>query len=139
MADSHPPSQSPSSSQQPPEPQPTQPDHPIEPKPDPEAPNPADLDATIDQHIEMNPPDPSTQPQDTAPDTDMLAAGTGNPVQEPGPEPVDALAAASASAPSKKETSLREFLGKMDDYTPIVLPLLFPFPSSLQCPPTDAM
>lgn len=33
---------------------------------------------------------------------------------------VDPIAA--APQPSKKETSLREFLGKMDDYAPIVCP-----------------
>lgn len=42
----------------------------------------------------------------------------GNPVQDAVPTSVDAIAA--AVAPSKKETSLREFLGKMDDYAPIV-------------------
>lgn len=47
-------------------------------------------------------------------DEDMVAPG--NPVQDAS---VDALTAATA-APSKKETSLREFLGKMDDYAPIV-------------------
>lgn len=35
----------------------------------------------------------------------------------PGPE-IDQLAA--AQPPTKKETSLREFLGKMDEYAPIV-------------------
>lgn len=42
----------------------------------------------------------------------------GDPVHEAVPTSVDALAA--AAAPSKKETSLREFLGKMDEYAPIV-------------------
>lgn len=46
------------------------------------------------------------------------AGGFGNPVQEAVPESVDALAA--AAAPSKKETSLREFMGRMDEYAPIV-------------------
>lgn len=36
------------------------------------------------------------------------------------PADVDPLAAAAAAPTSKKETSLREFLGKMDDYAPIV-------------------
>lgn len=40
----------------------------------------------------------------------------GNPVQAA--DSVDATLA--ATAPSKKETSLREFLGKMDEYAPIV-------------------
>jgi transcription initiation factor TFIID subunit 10 len=36
---------------------------------------------------------------------------------------------ASAAAPSKKDASLREFLGQMDDYAPIVraLPRFFPW------------
>lgn len=48
----------------------------------------------------------------------------GNPIQTA--TSVDAFAA--AAAPSKKETSLREFLGKMDEYAPIVsfFPI-FPF------------
>lgn len=46
------------------------------------------------------------------------ATGLGNPLQEAVPTSVDALAA--AAAPSKKETSLREFLGRMDEYAPIV-------------------
>lgn len=40
----------------------------------------------------------------------------GNPVQAP--------TSVDAAATSKKETSLREFLGKMDDYAPIVRPPL---------------
>lgn len=51
---------------------------------------------------------------------------TGNPVQDAVPTSVDAIAA--AVAPSKKETSLREFLGKMDDYAPIVCLLLLLLP-----------
>lgn len=54
------------------------------------------------------------------PEPDTMVA-PGNPVQD---APVDALAA--AAAPSKKETSLREFLGKMDDYAPIVRLVLLP-------------
>ena len=55
-----------------------------------------DLDTSIEQDIEMNPnPD--------------------QPDEAPGLDPM-----APAPTPSKKETSLREFLGKMDDYAPIV-------------------
>lgn len=64
-----------------------------------------DLDTSIEQDIEMNPnPD---QP-DEAPAVDPMAP---------------------APTPSKKETSLREFLGKMDDYAPIVCFLLSSNPS----------
>lgn len=114
--------------------------HPIEPKPDPEAPSgaeniapAADLDSSIDQHIEMNPtqPENNTQPTETGPevgneDEDMVAPG--NPIQEAS---VDALAAAAAGAPSKKETSLREFLGRMDEYAPIVCSLVSFIPKIL--------
>ncbi|KAJ5875804.1 Transcription initiation factor TFIID 23-30kDa subunit [Penicillium soppii] len=55
-----------------------------------------DLDASIEQDVEMN-PDP--QNTDDAPGIDPMAP---------------------APTPSKKETSLREFLGKMDDYAPII-------------------
>lgn len=61
-----------------------------------------DLDASIEQDVEMNPEQP-----DEAPAVDPIAP---------------------APTPSKKETSLREFLGRMDDYAPIVCP-----PDS-QCP-----
>lgn len=50
--------------------------------------------------------------QPTEAETEDVAA-PGNPVQ-------DDPAVAAAVAPSKKETSLREFLDKMDDYAPIV-------------------
>ncbi|KAJ5327002.1 Transcription initiation factor TFIID 23-30kDa subunit [Penicillium brevicompactum] len=53
-----------------------------------------DLDASIEQDVEMNPEQP-----EEAPAVDPMAP---------------------APTPSKKETSLREFLGKMDDYAPII-------------------
>jgi hypothetical protein len=53
-----------------------------------------DLDTSIEQDVEMNPDQP-----DEGPALDPMAP---------------------APTPSKKETSLREFLGKMDDYAPIV-------------------
>lgn len=58
-----------------------------------------DLDASIEKDVDMN---TETQTGDN-----MNAA--------PGQDPM-----APAPEPSKKETSLREFLGKMDDYAPIV-------------------
>lgn len=64
-------------------------------KPDP------DLDASIEQDIDMT--------------AEQTAAGE-NP--DEGAGAIDPIAA--APTPSKKETSLREFLGKMDDYAPIV-------------------
>lgn len=70
-----------------------------------------------------NPPEP-TEP--TEPEN-MVAPG--NPVQD---APVD------AAAPSKKETSLREFLGKMDDYAPIVC-FNTPFlPDPIPIPPSQS-
>lgn len=62
-----------------------------------------DLDPSIDQDIEMN--------------ADGTAQGAN------ADEAVDPIAA--APTPSKKETSLREFLSKMDDYAPIVRPSLY--------------
>lgn len=59
-----------------------------------------DLDASIDKDVEMN-----TESQ----------TGTDANTSAPGQDPM-----APAPEPSKKETSLREFLGKMDDYAPIV-------------------
>ncbi|KAJ5747377.1 uncharacterized protein N7511_009073 [Penicillium nucicola] len=64
-------------------------------KPDP------DLDASIEQDVDMN-----TEPQPGANADDSAA---------PGIDPM-----APAPQPSKKETSLREFLSKMDDYAPII-------------------
>ncbi|KAE8149149.1 transcription initiation factor TFIID 23-30kDa subunit-domain-containing protein [Aspergillus avenaceus] len=77
-------------------------------KPDPDAPDAATLDASIEQDIDLN-------------DTKMTNADAEDPAAGdsiPAPTSVDALAA--AAAPSKKETSLREFLGKMDEYAPII-------------------
>jgi transcription initiation factor TFIID subunit 10 len=60
-----------------------------------------DLDASIEQDIDMN--------------ADQTGAGAEE--SAAGAE-VDQLA--ESAQPSKKETSLREFLGKMDEYAPIV-------------------
>ena len=62
-----------------------------------------DLDPSIEQDIDMN--------------ADGTAQGAN------ADEAVDPIAA--APTPSKKETSLREFLSKMDDYAPIVRPPLY--------------
>lgn len=68
-------------------------------KPDP------DLDASIEQDIDMN-----ADQNAPAPNAEEN-------------EGLDSLAA--APQPTKKETSLREFLGKMDDYAPIVCDFSF--------------
>jgi transcription initiation factor TFIID subunit 10 len=49
--------------------------------------------------------------------------------------PAQAVVSSDTAATSKKETSLREFLGKMDEYAPIVrFPFLFLHPTSLPAP-----
>ncbi|KAI9045247.1 putative TFIID and and SAGA complex TAF10 subunit [Aspergillus affinis] len=76
------------------------------------------LDASIDQDIELGGVAKNTADNNinmaNAPDGDEDIP-LGNPVQTV--ETVDALA---ATTPGKKETSLREFLGKMDEYAPII-------------------
>ncbi|CAP95531.1 hypothetical protein E8E15_008682 [Penicillium rubens] len=59
-----------------------------------------DLDASIEKDVEMN--------------TENQTGANAN-ANAPGQDPM-----APAPEPSKKETSLREFLGKMDDYAPII-------------------
>ncbi|KAE8349586.1 transcription initiation factor TFIID 23-30kDa subunit-domain-containing protein [Aspergillus coremiiformis] len=78
------------------------------PKPDLDAADGVTLDPSIEQDIDLNGNSDSkmTNPNDAEDPT------VGNPTS------VDALAA--AAAPSKKETSLREFLGKIDEYAPII-------------------
>ncbi|KAJ5587285.1 Transcription initiation factor TFIID 23-30kDa subunit [Penicillium hispanicum] len=69
-------------------------------KPDP------DIDASVEQDIDMNVEQNASAANPDENTGDALATE------------VDPLAA--APAPTKKETSLREFLGKMDDYAPII-------------------
>lgn len=108
MADQQqpPPSSNPNGSQEPT----TQPDSAGQPdsaiKPDP------DQDATEDQDIDMA---ETNAAQGPIPDGENPAATI----------PTDVDPMAPAPTPSKKETSLREFLGKMDDYAPIVGSLSF--------------
>ncbi|KAH8425413.1 putative TFIID and and SAGA complex TAF10 subunit [Aspergillus melleus] len=89
----------------------------VVPKQEPDTENTA-LDASIDQDIEIGGVANSTADNNinmaNAPDGDEDIP-LGNPVQTA--DSVDALA---ATAPGKKETSLREFLGKMDEYAPII-------------------
>lgn len=56
--------------------------------------------------------------------------GPGGADEGAAPE-IDQLAA--APAPTKKETSLREFLGKMDEYAPIVCRLIPVMVASAPC------
>jgi transcription initiation factor TFIID subunit 10 len=63
-----------------------------------------DLDASIEQDIDMN--------------AEQTGAGAEESAAAAFTTEVDQLA--ESSQPSKKETSLREFLGKMDEYAPIV-------------------
>ncbi|KAJ5106959.1 hypothetical protein N7456_003634 [Penicillium angulare] len=98
MADAQPPPslQPPNGSQEQPAPTPsTAPETESTIKPDP------DLDASIEQDIDMN--------------ADQNANGANEDENEPTLEQL-----ASAPQPTKKETSLREFLGKMDEYAPII-------------------
>ncbi|KAJ5159937.1 uncharacterized protein N7482_006941 [Penicillium canariense] len=85
----------PPSSSAPPQPSADTADSAIKPEPD--------LDASIEQDIDMN--------------VEQTGAGA---VDGAGPLATDVDQLGASSTPSKKETSLREFLGKMDDYAPII-------------------
>lgn len=102
----------------------------------------ADFDVSIED-VDMNPKEEEEEEQQpTSAAVDNAGAGgnpTGSEAREgeptaagsnqtttiPGalPASMDPMAAATAP-PSKKETSLREFLSKMDEYAPIVRPIL---------------
>ena len=77
-------------------------------KPDP------DIDASIEQDIDMN-----AEQDISATNPDEIDGSALTTEVEP---------LTAAPQPTKKETSLREFLGKMDDYAPIVreLPTISP-------------
>lgn len=64
-----------------------------------------DIDASIEQDIDMS--------------AEQTAQGA-NPDDNAGALAAEVDPITAAPTPSKKETSLREFLGKMDDYAPIV-------------------
>ncbi|PWY84891.1 hypothetical protein BO70DRAFT_395570 [Aspergillus heteromorphus CBS 117.55] len=81
----------------------------IIPKQEPDTADPG-LDASIEQDIDLN----NANMANVNPAADDAAAAAN---ADPAPTSVDALAA--SSTPSKKETGLREFLGKMDEYAPI--------------------
>ncbi|KAL5002075.1 transcription initiation factor TFIID 23-30kDa subunit-domain-containing protein [Aspergillus recurvatus] len=72
------------------------------------------LDTSIEQEAVMAGPNdnPAAAGADTGASAGAVDEQIGNPVQAP--------TSVDAAATSKKETSLREFLGKMDDYAPII-------------------
>lgn len=85
--------------------------------PQPTQPTDADLDTSIAH--EMNGQQSTQQPSPAAPS----AANTGSPIvplPQNGPEAVHPEAVLEPRIPQKKDASLREFLGKMDDYTPLI-------------------
>ncbi|EED23045.1 TFIID and and SAGA complex TAF10 subunit, putative [Talaromyces stipitatus ATCC 10500] len=65
------------------------------------------LDNDIDNDIDMN-------------NTDDMPTTTVNGTNDAAASAANALASAAAAPPIKKESSLREFLGKMDEYAPII-------------------
>ncbi|KAJ5086524.1 Transcription initiation factor TFIID 23-30kDa subunit [Penicillium alfredii] len=104
MADSHPPHPPPQNgSQEHAAASSSAPDASIKPEPD--------LEASLDREVDMT--------SDNQPASDTVPDENGGGAAAAGPEAVADDPMAPAPAPSKKETSLREFLGKMDDYAPI--------------------
>ncbi|KAF2145806.1 uncharacterized protein K452DRAFT_349222 [Aplosporella prunicola CBS 121167] len=94
------------------------------------APGPAvkeeELDKTIDADLNLNPDagssaaHPDAMNLDGAPN-DADAAGNGSGAGAPGQEGLNsAQPALESRIPTKKDASLREFMGKMDDYAPII-------------------
>ena len=82
-------------------------------------PSDADIDSSIAQEMADQPPAQQASP--------AAAAGTASPIVPPpqnGPSAVHPQEADPAvlepRIPQKKDASLREFLGKMDDYTPLI-------------------
>jgi transcription initiation factor TFIID subunit 10 len=85
-----------------------------QPSAQPPQPTDADLDTSIAH--EMNGQNPTQQPSPAAPH----AASPLVPPPRNGPEAVHPEAVLEPRIPQKKDASLREFLGKMDDYTPLI-------------------
>jgi transcription initiation factor TFIID subunit 10 len=75
-----------------------------------------ELDQTVDDEIKQD----ATQLEADAMNLD--GANDAEPATVNGM--ADSAAAFEARIPAKKDATLREFLGKMDDYAPIVCPLL---------------
>ncbi|KAL6232659.1 transcription initiation factor TFIID 23-30kDa subunit-domain-containing protein [Aspergillus navahoensis] len=119
MSDSKPPSSLPQSQQPPSDSQDLSSDAKVVPKLEPDSDATA-LDTSIEQEVVMAGPNDNSA--DAGADTGAGAAsGVGaGAVDEQIGNPVQAPTSVDAAATSKKETSLREFLGKMDDYAPII-------------------
>jgi transcription initiation factor TFIID subunit 10 len=75
-----------------------------------------DLDASLEADVTQDPTQPSSMNLDGANDPEPSAPRNGV---------TDAAAALESRIPAKKDATLREFLGKMDEYAPIVR---FPLP-----------
>ena len=70
-----------------------------------------DLDASLETEVTQDPTQPDSMNLDGANDAEPSGARNGV---------TDAAAALEARIPAKKDATLREFLGKMDEYVPIV-------------------
>jgi transcription initiation factor TFIID subunit 10 len=102
--------------------QPQQPHTQTQSQPQPQTqtqPSDADLDTSIAQEMADQPPAQQASP--------AAAAGTASPIVPPPQNGSSAVhpqeadpAVLEPRIPQKKDTSLREFLGKMDDYTPLI-------------------
>ena len=75
------------------------------------------LDAAVEADINPEPTQPDAMNVDGSNDA---GAAARNGAEDPAPAQLE------ARIPAKKDTTLREFLGKMDDYAPIVSWTLFP-------------
>jgi transcription initiation factor TFIID subunit 10 len=82
----------------------------VVPKLEPETSDPSALDAPVDM---VN----NTTATNAEAGAAAAAAGAGDAAAG---DPAQAVVSSDTAATSKKETSLREFLGKMDEYAPIV-------------------
>jgi transcription initiation factor TFIID subunit 10 len=68
-----------------------------------------DLDPTVEEEINRDATEADTMNIDGAADTEPAVNGIAEPTQT-----------FEARIPAKKDATLREFLGKMDEYAPIV-------------------
>lgn len=83
---------------------------------------PHDIDEEVNDSINPN-PDASSSETQGRPDDTMNLDGSADSNQLPASLQADAPTAADeveARIPQKKDATLKEFLGKMDDYAPIV-------------------
>jgi transcription initiation factor TFIID subunit 10 len=74
-----------------------------------------DMDASIESEI---------IPETQLPESMNMDSTNDDPLQASSSTVPDPTAPQEARIPAKKDANLREFLGKMDDYAPIVRPLL---------------